>query len=88
MDLQFGADRKIKNIAFSGAGCAISQASASMLTEKLMGKTIEGIKKIRNDEIFKMLGVPISPGRVKCALLALMCAKKGAISKKHGVVIQ
>lgn len=72
---------KIQDIKFSGSGCAISQASASMLTEVVKGKTIEQAKKINNDDIYKMLAVPLSPSRVKCALLGLYTMKK-ALEKK------
>lgn len=72
-------DGKVAEIAFDGEGCAISQAAISMLSEKLIGMTPEQIKKIDNQEIYDMLGVSISPGRVKCALLGLATAKKAAI---------
>ncbi len=54
---------------FSGVGCAISQAAASMLTEKIIGMSIERAKHITEQDIYTMLGVPISVGREKCALL-------------------
>lgn len=79
IDLLLDKKGKVIEIKFSGEGCAISQAAASMLTEKLIGKTPTQIKKIKNEEIYKMLGIPISPGRVKCALLGLITAKKAAI---------
>ncbi len=72
---------KIQDIKFCGSGCAISQASASMLTEVVKGKTIEQAKKINNDDIYKMLAVPLSASRVKCALLGLFTLKK-ALEKK------
>lgn len=61
---------------FTGEGCAISQASASMLSEKLIGKTFTQIKKIKNKDIYKMLGIKINMGRIKCALLSLVTVKK------------
>lgn len=70
---------KIKKVAFSGSGCAISQASTSMLTEILLEKTTKEIKEMSNETIYEMLQVPISPARVKCALLGLVAAKKAAI---------
>ncbi len=72
-------DGKIIDIGFSGSGCAISQAASSMLTEKILGKTWQEIQEMTNEKVFEMLGVPISPARVKCALLALVAAKKAAI---------
>lgn len=80
-DLFMGNQGKIEKVAFEASGCAISQAAASMLSEKLMGKSIHEVKNISNDEIYAMLNIPISPARVKCALLALMAVRK-AISHK------
>ncbi len=74
--LHLGPDNKVDKATFEGQGCAISQAATSMLTEQLSGKTLEEIQNIKNEEIYDMLGVPISPGRVKCALIGLVCAKK------------
>ena len=62
-------DGKVFEIAFSGNGCAISQAAASMLTDELKGKTLKEAGLITKDEMVKMVGVPLSPSRVKCALL-------------------
>lgn len=79
IDLLLDKKGRIAEAKFSGEGCAISQAAASMLTEKLIGKTPAQIKKIDNNEVYEMLNIPISPGRVKCALLGLVTAKKAAI---------
>lgn len=68
----------VKEVRFSGKGCAISQAAASMLTDELIGKSLDDIKKIDKDFIFEMLGIPLSPSRVKCALLSLKVVKAGA----------
>lgn len=67
---------KITEAKFDGEGCAISQASADMLTDKLIGKTTKQIKDLSPNDIYKMLGIEISPGRAKCALLSLETAKK------------
>lgn len=61
----------IENIKFIGNGCAISQSSMSMLSEKVKGMEIEKIKEINKDDIVNMLSIPISPVRLKCALLGL-----------------
>lgn len=66
----------IQDIRFWGEGCAISQASASMLTEKVKGKNLEEIKKIGKEEILKMLGIELSPVRLNCALLPLEVLQK------------
>ncbi len=57
------------DIRFNGSGCAISQAATSMLTEKLIGKTVEEASAIGKEEILKLLGVELGPSRLKCALL-------------------
>jgi nitrogen fixation NifU-like protein len=59
---------KVAEVRFSGDGCAISVASASMLTEKLAGQDLEAVKKISRDDVIEMLGIPLSPVRIKCAL--------------------
>ena len=64
-------DDVIADITFDGRGCAISQASASLLTEMAMGKTLDEAGAISNEDMLDELGVEISPGRIKCALLGL-----------------
>jgi nitrogen fixation NifU-like protein len=68
-------DDKVADVAFSGKGCAISQASASMLTEEIIGKTLEELKDWNKDTILEMIGIPLGPVRVKCALLPLKVMK-------------
>ncbi|QZA87552.1 iron-sulfur cluster assembly scaffold protein [Salinarchaeum sp. IM2453] len=60
----------IENIAFQGDGCAISLAAASLLSEELQGENIETLQEMDRDDIIDLLGVEISPMRVKCAVLA------------------
>ena len=67
----------IKDIKFSGSGCAISMAAAELLTENLKGKKIEEGKILNKEDIFKMLGIELSPLRIKCALLCLKTFKCG-----------
>jgi nitrogen fixation NifU-like protein len=67
----------IEAVAFRGDGCAISQASASMLSEELVGMEIEKLRAMDRDDITEMLGVDISPMRVKCAVLAEKVAQDG-----------
>jgi len=68
---------RIKDTRFKGIGCAISIASASMLTEYIKGKKISEILKINKNDIFKLLGIKVGPGRIRCATLALEGVKKG-----------
>ncbi len=60
----------IADVAFDGRGCAISQASASILTDELRGKSLDEIKAMDPREVLDELGVPIGPARLKCALLS------------------
>ncbi len=60
--------RKIDQVRFEGDGCAISVASASMLTEKVEGLSLEEAGRLSRDDVLQMLGIPLSPVRVKCAL--------------------
>ena len=69
---------RVADVRFSGKGCAISQASASILTEEIKGKTLDEVKAIDKDHILENLGIPISPARIKCALLSLKTLKGAA----------
>ena len=71
----------IEDVAFSGEGCAISQASASMLTEKVKGMTKEQILKLGTSDIIEMLGTALTPSRTKCALLSLEVLQKAVQMK-------
>ncbi len=68
--LKFG-DGKIKDISFVGKGCAISQASASMLTDAIKGKTVAEIERMTKENVLELLGITLSPVRLKCAMLSL-----------------
>jgi nitrogen fixation NifU-like protein len=70
MDLKV-KDGVVEDVAFSGQGCAISQASASMLTEEILGKPLEKLAGTTRDDILDMLGVEVSYARMKCATLSL-----------------
>ena len=64
-------DNKIENVKFNGGGCAISIASASMLTERIKGINLMDLKNITKEEVLKMIGVPLGIVRGKCGLLSL-----------------
>jgi len=66
LDIEDGA---IKEATFSGVGCAISQAAASMLTDKLSNLSLEDARAITKEDIFELLGIELSINRQKCALL-------------------
>lgn len=65
----------VKEVRFSGNGCAISQASTDMLCESVVGKSVEDAAKTSKQDILNMLGIEISPARLKCALLCLKVMK-------------
>jgi nitrogen fixation NifU-like protein len=71
-------DEVIEDVRFHGRGCAISQASASLLTERLKGMSLEEARKIDKADVLEELGIEISPARLKCALLSLKVLKVGA----------
>jgi nitrogen fixation protein NifU and related proteins len=74
----------VKDVRFSGKGCAISQASASMLTESVKGMRLEDVAKLTKDAVLDNVGIGISPARMKCAMLALRVLKSAAIGEIAG----
>lgn len=68
--LSFDENKHIHAVSFEGDGCAISQSAASMLTDKIRDKSIEELKLLTPGDMYTMLGITISPGRSKCALLS------------------
>lgn len=78
IDLHVNEENIIDQVAFAGKGCAISQASASMLMEMIEGKTLDEAKEINKEHILEALGIEIGPVRMKCALLSLKVLKAGA----------
>jgi nitrogen fixation protein NifU and related proteins len=78
IDLRVGADGKVTEAAFSGHGCAISQASADLLLENVVGKTVDEVKALTKQDILDLLGIELGPVRLKCALLPLKVLKAGA----------
>ncbi len=71
-------DNVVVDIKFTGKGCAISQAAASMLTDEIKGKSLDEIRHMDKQVILDMLGIPLGPTRIKCALLPLKVVKAGA----------
>ena len=78
IDVQLNEAGRVADVRWSGDGCAISQASASLLTEEIKGLTLDEVKAFPKERLLELLGVPLSMMRVKCALLALKVLKAGA----------
>lgn len=69
--LEFDANNIVADVKFTGRGCTITMASASMLSEKLKGLPLVEVEKLNNDDVLKLLGVTVNPARMKCATLSL-----------------
>ena len=78
--------QKIREIAFEGGGCAISLAAASVLAEELAGRPVQEVTKFTDAKMLSLLGVPLSPTRTKCGLLALSGLRAGLrqYTESHG----
>jgi nitrogen fixation NifU-like protein len=71
LTLRIDDNNIITEIGWEGQGCAVSQAAASMLGEEIIGKRVEEVRNLTPDDVYELLGIPISQNRVKCALLGL-----------------
>jgi nitrogen fixation NifU-like protein len=76
--VQLDEDQKVADVKWEGQGCAISQASASLLTEEIKGLSLDEIKSYKKEELLELLGIQLSMTRIKCALLSLKVLKAGA----------
>ena len=92
---KIGMHGKIENdiiteIGFDGTGCVISQASASMLTELCLGKTIQNVLALSKDDVLQLVGIQLGPNRLKCALLGLVVLQDALRiyknNKKEGMI--
>jgi nitrogen fixation NifU-like protein len=70
MDLRV-EDGVVSDVKFSGRGCAVSTASASILTDMILGQPLEEVRRISKDDLLEEIGIPVSPARMKCATLGL-----------------
>ncbi len=78
IDLRVDEEGRVIEAAFSGHGCAISQASADLLLESIIGKSMEEVKQLNRDDVLELIGIELGPVRMKCALLSLKVLKAGA----------
>jgi len=75
IDLLVDSEQNVIDAKFEGQGCAISVASADLLLDSVIGKNVEDLKKLGKQDILDMLGIELSPVRLKCALLSLKVLK-------------
>lgn len=78
IDVRLDDEQRVEEVSWSGQGCAISQAAASLLTEEIKGMSLDELKAFPKDRLLDLVGVPLSMARVKCALLSLKVLKAGA----------
>jgi nitrogen fixation NifU-like protein len=77
IDLRVDQSGLVSDARFDGHGCAISQASADLLMESIIGKPLEDVKKLNKESVLELLGIDLGPVRLKCALLSLKVLKAG-----------
>ena len=83
MWVRIGRDGRIEDVGFEGHGCAISQAATSMLTEMVKGRAADDVASLPKEELLEEIGIPLTPVRLKCALLGLGVLKL-ALHKARG----
>jgi nitrogen fixation NifU-like protein len=77
IDLRVNENDIVTEAAFTGRGCAISQASADLLVESVIGKSLDQVKQLTKQDVLDLLGLELGPVRLKCALLSLKVIKAG-----------
>jgi nitrogen fixation NifU-like protein len=78
IDLRLDGEKIVTEAVFSGEGCSISQASADLLVESILGKPLDEVKKLSKEDVLDLIGIDLGPVRLKCALLSLKVLKAGA----------
>jgi nitrogen fixation NifU-like protein len=80
-ELELDGEHRVSDVRFSGKGCAISQASASMLSESIKGQRLEDVARLSKEAVLENVGIGISPARMKCATLGLKVLKSAALGE-------
>ena len=83
VDVRVDGQGIITEAAYSGEGCAISLASADLLTESVVGQSLDQVKSLGKEDLLEMLGIQLGPVRLKCALLSLKVLKAGVYGLEH-----
>lgn len=84
IDLRVDENERVTEAAFSGRGCAISLASADLLVESIVGKSLDEVKALTKEDVIELLGIELGPVRLKCALLSLKVLKAGVYGLGEG----
>lgn len=79
--LKLDACDRVQDVKFEGRGCAVSQASVSLLTERIKGRPLADVLAIGERDILELLGIEVGPMRMKCAMLSLRTLKNALASK-------